>query len=70
MPRTPKSTKPKPIIFRLSVNYPDCKKCIYYQPWKYGLVDCEFSMVPVENCLSRKIECVKYDDRRSTKKSN
>lgn len=35
-------------------------ECIYYQPWKFGLVDCPFSVVPHENCVDRKIECVNY----------
>lgn len=60
MPRIPKPKQPKPIISRLSTNYSDCLKCIYYQPWKFGLVDCPFSVVPHENCLTRKIECVNY----------
>jgi len=60
MPRTPKPKQPKPIISRLSTNYSDCRKCIYYQPWKFGLVDCPFSVVPHENCVDRKIECVNY----------
>lgn len=70
MPRIPKPKQPKPIISRLSTNYSDCLKCIYYQPWKFGLVDCPFSVVPHENCLTRKIKCVKYEHRRSITKSN
>lgn len=60
MPRTPKPKEPKPIISRLSTNYSDCRKCIHYQQWKFRLVDCRLSVVPVENCLDRKIECVKF----------
>ena len=60
MPRTPKPKQPKPIISQLSTNYSDCRQCVHYQPWKFGLVDCRLSVVPVENCLDRKLECVKF----------
>lgn len=60
MPHIPKPKEPKPIISRLSKNYSDCRECIHYRLWKYGLVDCEVSVVPVENCLDRKIECLKF----------
>lgn len=60
MSRTPKTKEPKPIISRLSKNYSDCRKCIHYQLWKFGLVDCKFSIPPHENCLDAKIECVNF----------
>ena len=55
-----KKVADKPIISNLSTNYTDCRKCIHYKSWKYGFVDCPFSVVPHENCLTRKIECVNY----------
>ena len=41
--------------------YTDCETCRHYKSWKYNLVDCSFSVVPQQNCLIRKIKCVKYE---------
>lgn len=58
MPRPPKPTKL--IHSKLSINYSDCRECANYQGYGRGLIDCKKSIIPVENCLNRKIKCINF----------
>lgn len=45
------------------INPVDCLECKNGKSWNYGLIDCRYATTAVENCQSRRIECVRFSPR-------